>query len=109
MLNGLFTLVDKVSSSLGIAFVGILLSIGGYVAHRAGGQSPEAIRTITLIWAVFPACAYSAAIVLVSLFRPITPDTGAEAGTEGAADAEIDGSNDIEVPGTPGELVARGA
>ncbi len=77
VLNGLFTLVDKISAAIGIALVGVLLSAGGYVAHAHGAVSPGAVRTISLIWALFPAISYSIAFSLIWFYRPSVEAQGA--------------------------------
>ncbi|MFO1426371.1 MAG: MFS transporter [Steroidobacteraceae bacterium] len=71
LFAGVFSALEKVAFAMGPAIAGLILSFGGFVEDRGGGtaQTPEAMRTLVLTFAVIPAIFTLASLVPMSRYR----------------------------------------
>ncbi len=71
LFAGVFSALEKVSFALGPAIAGLILSFGGFVEDRGGGatQTPGAIATLIVTFAVIPGLFKLSSLVLISRYR----------------------------------------
>ena len=69
-MSGMFATAEKLFSALGLACVGLVLQLGGYVSHKAAGahQTAVAVNTIRMTYATAPACAGVLCVLLLLLY-----------------------------------------
>ena len=71
LFAGVFSALEKVAFALGPAIAGLILTAGGFVEDRGGGtaQSPAAITTLVLTFAVIPGIFKLSSLLLISRYR----------------------------------------
>jgi GPH family glycoside/pentoside/hexuronide:cation symporter len=78
LFAGLYTIIEKLASALGIALIGIFLQAMGYISHRSGGgvtvQPDSALLAIRLCVSVVPAVLCGGCVLLLCWYN-LKPET----------------------------------